>query len=220
MGQKIERVAMTAEERAEYEAFLHEKAEKALEEKKRVMREEYRRLVDNEIENCIPDLLTLSEGIKDTKKSVLESFRTVLEMKGEIMDAPIDDQRSHTFTNTAGDKRVMLGVYVTDGYLDTVEDGIAIVKDYITSLAGDSKTKSLVNMVLKLLSRDAQGTLKASRIVQLHKIADESGDQRFQEGVKIIEESYRPVISKQFVRAERRDETGAWKSIPLGMTEA
>ena len=49
--------------------------------------------------------------------------------------------------------------YVTDGYRDTVEDGIAIVKEYIEGLAKDEKTKALVSMVLRLLARDAKGTL-------------------------------------------------------------
>ena len=118
------------------------------------------------------------------------------------------------------EKTQYLGVYVTDGYRDTVEDGIAIVKEYIESLAKDEKTKALVSMVLRLLARDAKGTLKASRIVQLRKVAMETGDERFMEGVRIIEESYQPEVSKQFIRAEIRDNNGMWKPIPLGMTES
>ena len=101
-----------------------------------------------------------------------------------------------------------------------MEDGIAIVKEYIEGLASDAKTQSLVKMVLRLLARDAKGTLKASRVVQLRKIAEESGNERFVEGVQIIEESYQPAISKQFIRAEVKNENGAWVCIPLGMTEA
>ena len=122
--------------------------------------------------------------------------------------------------NSEGSKRITLGVYVTDDYRDTVEDGIAIVKEYIESLAKDEKTKALVSMVLRLLARDAKGTLKASRIVQLRKVAMETGDERFMEGVRIIEESYQPEVSKQFIRAEIRDNNGMWKPIPLGMTES
>lgn len=82
------------------------------------------------------------------------------------------------------------------------------------------KTQALVNMVFRLLSRDKQGTLKASRIVQLRKIADEIGNERFMEGVRIIEESYQPEISKQFIRAEVKDNNNQWRPISLGMTES
>ena len=199
-------VEMTAEEKAQFEAFRKEKAKKEAQEKAKAERETYRQMVDDEVNSAIPVLLSLSEDIKETKKTVLENFKSILDMK-----VVKDDQRSHTFTNSEGTKRITLGVYVTDGYRDTVEDGIVIVKEYIESLADNAKTKSLVSMVLKLLARDAKGTLKASRIVQLRKIAEESNNDRFMEGVRIIEEAYQPAISKQFVRAEMKNEDGLYR---------
>ena len=214
-------VVMTAEGKAEFEAFQAAKAKKAAEEKARADREQYRQLVDDEIERSIPVLEEISGRIKESKQRVMDNFKTILEMKGDLFKTKLkEDQRSHTFTNSKGNKRITLGVYVTDGYRDTVEDGIAIVKEYIESLAKDDKTRSLVSMVLRLLARDAKGTLKASRIVQLRKVAMETGDDRFMEGVRIIEESYQPEVSKQFIRAEIKNENGMWKPIPLGMTES
>ena len=214
-------VMMTAEEQAEFEAYRQAKAKKAAEEKAKADREMYKQMVDDEIEHSIPVLLGISEEIKESKQQVLDNFKTILEMKSDLFRTKVrDDQRSHTFTNSKGDKRITLGVYVTDGYRDTVEDGIAIVKEYIASLANDEKTQALVNMVFRLLSRDAKGTLKASRIVQLRKVAEDTGDARFLEGVRIIEESYQPEVSKQFIRAEVKDKNGMWKPIPLGMTES
>lgn len=214
-------VLMTEEEKAEFEAFQQAKARKAAEEKAKADREMYRQMVDEEIENSIPVLLGISEEIKESKQKVLDNFKAILAMKSDLFKTKMrNDQRSHTFTNSAGDKRITLGVYVTDGYRDTVEDGIAIVKEYIASLANDEKTQALVNMVFRLLSRDAKGTLKASRIVQLRKVAEDTGDARFMEGVRIIEESYQPEVSKQFIRAEMKDRNGMWRPIPLGMTES
>ena len=214
-------VLMTEDDKAEFEAFQREKARKAAEEKAKADREMYKQMVDEEIENSIPVLLGISEEIKESKQKVLDNFKAILAMKSDLFKTKMrNDQRSHTFTNSAGDKRITLGVYVTDGYRDTVEDGIAIVKEYIASLANDEKTQALVNMVFRLLSRDAKGTLKASRIVQLRKVAEDTGDARFMEGVRIIEESYQPEVSKQFIRAEMKDRNGMWRPIPLGMTES
>lgn len=213
-------VEMTAEEKQEYEAFKAAQAEKKAKEQAKRDREAYKELVDETIEEAIMRLQAVSHHIKTDKQNVLNDFRRVIDMKSEVLKLKKDGQRSDTFTNTAGDKRITVGVYVTDGYRDTVEDGIAIVKEYIEGLASDAKTQSLVKMVFRLLARDAKGTLKASRVVQLRKIAEETGSDRFMEGVQIIEEAYQPAISKQFIRAEVKDENGAWTSIPLGMTEA
>lgn len=212
---------MTEEEKREFEAFRQAKAKKEAEEQARRDRAAYNRMVDDEIAHSIPVLLDISDRIKASKQRVMDNFKTILEMKYDLFRTKVkDDQKSHTFTNSEGDKRITLGVYVTDGYRDTVEDGIAIVKEYIEGLAKDEKTKALVSMVLRLLSRDAKGTLKASRIVQLRKVAEETGDERFLEGVRIIEESYQPEVSKQFIRAEVKDVNGMWRSVPLGMTES
>lgn len=220
MTEERKAVEMTDEELRQFEAFKTAQAEKNAKEQAKRDREAYRDLVDETIERAILSLALISNGIKKTKKLVLNDFKNVIDMKADVLKLKKDGQRSDTFTNSKGDKRITIGVYTTDGYRDTVEDGIAIVKEYIEGLASDEKTKSLVKMVLRLLARDAQGTLKASRVVQLRKIAEEAGNERFMEGVQIIEEAYQPAISKQFIRAEVKNENGAWVCVPLGMTEA
>ena len=213
-------IEMTAQERQEYEAFKAAQAKKKAKEQAKRDREAYKELVDETIEEASIRLQAVSHHIKTDKQNILNDFRRVIDMKSEVLKLKKDGQRTDTFTNSAGDKRITVGYYETDGYRDTVEDGIAIVKEYIEGLANNEETKALVKMVLRLLARNAQGTLKASRIVQLRKIAEESGNERFMEGVQIIEEAYQPAISKQFIRAEVKNDNGAWIAIPLGMTEA
>lgn len=214
-------VEMSADEMAAFAAFKEAQAKAAAEEQAKKEREDYKDLVDDEIERSIPILMGVSERIKESKQQVLENFRSIIGLKGELFKTKVkEDQRSHTFTNSEGNKRIILGYHVSDDYRDTVENGIDMVKDYIAGLANDEKTQALVNMVFRLLARDAKGTLKASRIVQLRKIADEIGAEQMLQGVKIIEEAYQPAVSKQYIRAEVKDDNGQWRSIPLGMTES
>ena len=211
---------MTEEERREYEEFRAMKAKKAAEEKNRQMREQYLSMVDEQIDASIEELERLSGQISATKSRVMDNFKAVLELKREVIQTrDFDSQRSHTFTNSEGTKRITIGVYTLDGYADTAEDGIQKVKDYITSLARDENSQMLVSAVLKLLSKNQQGMLKASRVIQLRKMAEQSGSEEFMEGVRIIEESYRPVPSKTFIRADIKGDNGEWKPISLGVTE-
>ena len=213
-----ENVEMTAEERREFEAFRAEREKKRAAEERRQQRQLYAELVDEEVATAIPQLRELSGIIREVKDAVFGNFDAVLRMKSETLGLTRDDQRSHTFTTSDGQYRLTLGVNSIDGYRDTVEDGIAMVKGYIQSLARDEATKSLVNAVLRLLSRDGQGNIKASRVLQLRKMAEDSGDERFLEGVRIIEESYQPTVTRRYIRAEYKDEKGAWRHIPLDMT--
>lgn len=214
-----EKVEMTAQEREEFEAFKAEREKKRREQERKQMRQDYAALVDEEIATAIPQLRELSDQIKVVKETIFGNFDAILEMKSAITGVARDGQCSHTFTNSDSTLRVILGVNTIDGYRDTVEDGIAMVKGYIESLAKDDATKSLVNAVLRLLSRDGQGNIKASRVLQLRKMAEDSGNEQFLEGVKIIEEAYQPTVSKKFIRAQYRNENGAWCYIPLGMTD-
>lgn len=209
---------MSAEERKEFEAFKAEREKRRAAELRKQQRSQYATMVDDEIATAIPQLRELSEIIKQVKDRIYGNFDTILKMKSEILGLTKDDQRSHTFTNSDSSLRITLGVNCIDGYRDTVEDGVAMVKTYIESLAKDDNSKALVNAVLRLLSRDGQGNIKASKVLQLRKMAEDSGDERFLEGVRIIEESYQPTVSRRYIRAEYKDEKGAWHYIPLDMT--
>ena len=222
MEEKV-KIEMTAGQAAAFKAFQEAEERKAAQEKAKQMRTDYVTMVDKEIESAIPVLRELSEDIKTVKQKVYDNFRTILDLKAEMFRLSKGkeiDVKSNTFTNSRGDMRITLGAYMLDNYLDTAEDGVAIVKEYISSLAKDDESQALVNMVLKLLAKDAKGTLKAQRIIQLRKIADESGNERFIEGVKIIEDAYKPIPSKTFVQAQVKNSMGAWENIPLGMTES
>ena len=218
---------MSAEEYAQFQAFKAEQAKKEAEARIEALRGKYTDMSEAFINKTIKKLTPLSESIKKKKQEVLEEFSALQLLKSELLDIDGKDMpKSHTFTNKAGDRRVTVGVYETDAYDDTVEEGIAIVKGYIEGLAQDERSKQLVKMVMSLLARSANGALKASRVVRLHKLADESGDPRFIEGVRIIEAAYRPAISRTYIRCEVRTidpETQVvkdWEALPLGMTES
>lgn len=213
-------VEMTAEDAAQFAAFKAEQEKKARQQQRKENRAMYAQLVDEQVALAIPKLMSLSEQIKTVKNTVFGNFKSVLDIKADVMSLTKEDgQHSHTFTTSDGNMRITLGCNTIDAYRDTVEDGIAMVRSYIESLAKDDNSRALVNAVMRLLARDQKGTLKASRVLQLRKMADESGDETFQEGVRIIEESYQPTETKLYIRAEFKDDKG-WHIIPLSVTDA
>lgn len=219
MEQKTKKMELTEQEVREFEEFKRAREKKEAAQNAKRNREEYRSMVDVELASAIPYLLEISGNLSKAKTHIFSNFKAILDMKSDIMKLTKDGQRSHTFTDKAGQFRLTLGRYTIDGYDDTVESGISIVKEYLESLAKDEETKDLVSMIMKLLSKDGAGNLKASRVIQLRQLAENSDNDRFLEGVKIIEESYKPVDSKMFIRAEKRGENGEWVNIPLGMTD-
>ncbi len=210
---------MTAEEREEYEAFRAAKMKKEAAEKARQDREAYKQLVDETVNAIFPGLEEMSGLLANRKKEAYDLFQKALLMKADLYENAADN-KSNTFINKAGNRRITLGQYEVDGYDDTVNEGIAKVKAFIESLAKDDDSRMLVSAILKLLTKDKKGNLKASRVMQLRKMAEESGNENFMDGVKIIEAAYRPTVSKFYVKAEKRQDNGEWVSVPLGMTES
>ena len=213
-------VKMTAEELKDYEAYKKAQAAKAAKKQRKENLETYTKMVDEQVSITIPELQSLAEQLSLVKSAIFENFQSLLDMKKDVLKMTSNGQRSHTFTSSDGKMRIELGVYQLDNYLDTVNDGIAMVKEYITSLAESKETRALVDMVLKLLSKDQKGNLKASRVLQLRQIAEEVNNERFTEGVEIIMNSYAPTPSKTFIRAFVKDDKGEWEVIPLSLTDA
>jgi len=217
-------VEMTLEEKAELEAFRKEKERKAAIEAKRKMREDLQELTDEVMGEAFADLEACSEQLKECREEVWSKFGTLLEMRREVnTEAGKTEQNSYTFTTSDGSMRIEMGYNMLDAYMDGVEEGIAKVKKYMNSLAKDEKSQVLVDSILRLLSRDQAGNLKASRVLQLARIAKETGDEEFIEGIDIIQSCYRPVRSKRYIRARRKKslENGEaeWVDLPLSITE-
>lgn len=204
----------------ELEEFRIYKEEKAREERRKALQSDYVDLVDNEIGAAYVQLSLLSTEMAQIKRAVFDNFRSIIEMKTEQLGLGKEEgQKTHTFTNSDSTLRLTLGNYTVDAYRDTVDEGIRMVTDYIESLAKDDATGALVSAVLRLLSRNKSGQIKASRVLQLRRLAEESGSEQFLDGVKLIEESYMPQVSKSFIRIESKDaETGEWQNIPLSLS--
>lgn len=217
-------VEMTADEKAQFEAFREAKAKEEHAARMKKLRGSYIDMIDDEVSTAIPELLAVSADIQTAKQKVLENFKAVLALKQDLFRLKEGEDlsvKSHTFTTSDGTKRIIIGQRVQDDWADTAEIGVQKIIDYIQSLATDDKSKALVAMVMKLLARDAKGTLNAGRILQLRSVAENAGVPEIIEGVGIICEAYRPIPTKTFVYAyHREDKSSAWKPIPLGMTES
>lgn len=220
----------SAEEMAEFMAWKEEKQRKAKVEAKKKQRKQLQKLVDEAIGSAVGELMGCSDQLKTAKWKIFADFDTIMKMRREINedDNPEgDEQFSFTFTSSDGLQRLRIGYNMNDNYLMQVEDGIKKVREYLQSLAKDEASGRLVDAVMSLLSRDGKGNLKASRVLKLSKMAEESGNDTFKEGMSIIRDAYRPTPGKTYIRcqvkttkkAEDGTESREWTDVGLSMAE-
>jgi len=75
-----------------------------------------------------------------------------------------------------------------------------------------------VGMVRDLLKPNKEGVLKANRVLDLTRKADELGDPELIEAVKIIRDSHRPDRTSTYVKAMYKDEKGERQYLGLSMS--
>ena len=183
----------------------------------------YKKLVDETIEKAVESVGALNIKMTIAKKQIFSDFDTVIELKNELYNGQKwlkSDRVTNTFTNQEGTKRVTIGYHTNDNYLDTYTEGVKMVEEYISSLATDENGQTLADMVKVLLSeRGKGGQLKAQNVLRLQRMANDSKNETFIEGMRIISDAYSPTKSKQFVKVEIKGEQNEWLTVSTNMTD-
>ncbi|MEA4981440.1 MAG: DUF3164 family protein [Paludibacter sp.] len=180
-------------------------------------RERYKDIVNETVTSLFPILVELSNRIQEVKQFVFGELETVKIMKGELFGVK-QNQQSDTFTTKDGNTSIKLGYRVTDNYDDTVSSGIEKVKNYMSRL-NDAVKSEKVNRLLDLLLRtDKKGNLKPSRVLELQQFANEEQDEELLDGVKIIQNSWKPSRSCNFIEVRFKDNNGFEHSLPLSIS--
>ena len=214
--QKIDVNALTTEQIADLKKQL-DNAEKAKKQKINAERDMYKSIVSDTVLESFKPLVGLSKHILNVKKLIFDNFESVVEMKNEIYGTK-ESQQSHSFTSLDGSITIKIGHRVTESFDDTLSAGIVKIKTYMVSLAKDTESAALVETIMDLLKKDAKGNLKANRVLELRKLANRVQNEEFSDGIRIIEEAYKPVKSCQFIEVKFKDEHGKEHALPLSIS--
>lgn len=207
---------LTAEQRAALKAQI-EAEERAENQKRQDSIDAYKSMVDEFCADTFSRMQKVSELMRIEKERVFSAAELLIEQK-EALFKTKQDRHSNQFTTADGKVTVALGYRTNDGWDDTVNEGIAKVKEYLESLAATEEGAKAVNIILKLLAKDKKGNLRASSMIQLEQEAAKNGNPLFVEGVQIIRDAYRPDDSCQFISVSYKDENGVRHNLPLSLS--
>lgn len=207
---------LSKEEKAKLKMQLEaeDKAERARIDQER---QNYKDLVDVTVNTSVKKLQELSTRMERLKNEIFSEFDSVIKMKEELFNVKTDRQ-TDTFTTSDSRKTITIGNRINEGWDDTVEVGISMVKRYMSTMAKDENSAALVDTVISLLAKNRKGALKASKVLELEKLANKTGDKDFIEAIKIIRDAYHPVPTCQFIEVELKNEEGNPVRLPLSMS--
>lgn len=207
---------MTAAERAALREQL-EAQDRADSQKRQESIDAYKQMVDEFCVEVFGRMKKVSDQLRTEKERVFGDAELLIKQKEQLFKVK-QDRHSNQFTTSDGKYTVALGYRTNDGWDDTVNEGIAKVKEYLATLASTEDGARAVSIILKLLTKDKKGNLKASSMIQLEQEAAKNGDPLFIEGVQIIRDAYRPVDSCQFISVSYKDDNGVKHTLPLSLS--
>lgn len=181
-------------------------------------RKAYKQLVNETVPHLFDNLKYVSDELAKAKAETFNGLRTLIELKSDVYGRDVD-QYTHSFTTDEG-ITLVIGCRITDNWDDTVTAGLNKVNVFLETLSKDKDSAFLVGMVRKLLTKDAKGNLKSSRVLQLKKEADQTANAEFIDAIKIIMDAYKPRKGQEFVTARWKDAEGKTQELPLDITSA
>jgi len=195
-----------------------EAEERAEKEKANKMRDDYESLKEEQISVSFRFLQALSLNLEEIKVDIFNQFGAILAMKKELYnlsDEQMELQQSHTFTNKANDKSLIIGSNAIDGWTDDVNVGIQGINEWIDTKITDPDDRAIIRTLLK---PDKTGVLKANRVLELSNEAHKRGDQELIKHVNFVQAQYRPVKTSTYVKAKFKDANGVWQWLALTMS--
>jgi len=217
MNKTIDLKQLSPEQKADLMEQL-ESENVAKKNREKAERENYKMIANTTVGEQFLKLEQLSSMLSIAKADVYRQFAAIIELKQELYGAK-SGQMSHTFTDDQG-RSITIGWRQVDEFDDTLDMGIALISDYISTLAVDDNSANLVEMINKLLKKDAKGNLKPNRILDLRNLAEKIGNEQLSKGVEIVLAAYKPSRSVIFVEADTKTQQGAKQSVALSITSA
>lgn len=191
--------------------------EKAKKEKKAQDLKALEDLAEESVPQSFSLLKNASEIMANAKAQIFRNVEAYLRQKIEMMGIRAKNQQSHTITYNG--QSIKVGFRITDGYTDDAGYGLEMVHRFLGSLAKDENSQKLVASLLRLLQRNGKGDLDSKKVLELKQIADRDfPDTDFSKGMDIIQNSYKPKMSKWFIEAWEIDGVGIERNLPLSMT--
>jgi len=174
---------MTAEERKELARL------KELEAKQKQSRQAQKQAYDELLEENVPELveniIPMLEKLDAFKASIWKRCEILREQLLEIFDEKTD-QSSWSFRTKNGDYFIRIGYNTDVKFDDSVNAGVAKIKEYIGSLADSTHANVLNEMVTLLMRPTKTGSLNPRRLLELAEKKAVIHDPLFHEGIDII----------------------------------
>ncbi|MCT3661073.1 DUF3164 family protein [Elizabethkingia anophelis] len=184
--------------------------EKAKKEAKAKEKEVLKGLEADVVLSEVPFFVDRRDNIEDRIIHLFEKIDTVIEMRANLYGNKKREQDSQTFTLDDGSASIKVGWNVRPSFNGTEVEGIVKIRQYMSSLAGESENEKILMDFLNIaLKTDAQGNYDPKKVRELNTMRDRANSDLFNEGMDIINEAMIDIKTSRYVRGYQMKDFGA-----------
>jgi len=198
----------------ELEEFLKakKKEEAARRERERVKYEKERDEAVQQLMEEAREASLLLRRLKDKAEAIMDVQHQKLDEYGALRK---NSKGGFYLTNTEGTARVARRIDSDPKWDERAEKGVDLIKEFLGD-AVKKRDKKLFEILMSFLERNKKGDLEYAKVLTLMKHRDKYDDERWLEGLRLLEESY-SLLRKGFAYYfEVKDRDGdKWQRVEL-----
>lgn len=201
---------------SELEALLAAK-KKSEQDKRQKEKQAYEESRDKVIGMLIQQAQDLSHKLANLKKithKIMDEQAQKLESYGAIR---ANSKGGFSITDNKQEFRVVRRRDTVPMWDERGNKGIALVKDFLHDTV-KKRDVDTFELLMKFLERNKAGELEYSRVFSLIQERDRFSDERWKEGLKLLEESYNVTLKAYQYEFKVKDEQGSWENLPLNFS--
>lgn len=188
---------------------------RANDKKRRSERKAYEKKRDEFVSDMMKEALHYNEILTKFKEglhSAFEEHQEILNKYGEIRK---NSKGGFSLTSSDGKNRVKRIRATAPQWDERSKKGEELIMDFLKQKI---RSKKLHKLVMSFLQRDEKGNLEYSRVMNLLKMRHEWDDERWIEGLNLMEESYTIHFRAYGYVFEKRDEGGKWERVEMNFS--
>lgn len=154
-------------------------------------------------------LIDTRNGVEEKVVKMLSDVETILKIEAKLYKSKSEDQDSFSHTLDDGTANIKIGWNVKPTFNGTEIHGIIKLKEFMTSLVGDSENEKLLMEILNIaLKTDDKGNYNPQKVRGLDKLREKAKSDLFNEAMDIINEATIDIRTSRFVRGYKMVDFG------------
>lgn len=147
--------------------------------------------------------------LEDKILMLFKDIETIIDLRAQVYSNKKRTQDSHTFTLNDGSSSIKIGWNVRPSFNGTEAEGIVKIKEYMSSLAGETENEKILMEFLNVaLKTDVQGNYNPKKVRELNSMREKANSKLFSEGMDIVNAALHDIRTSRYVRGYKMVDFG------------